>query len=625
MISVEANRKGNSTNGSTELERERPSSNSQSGDAWNADAFAKRINDDETWKETETIKNDTRVQDISVGLTSSHGKPSKGNEESWPYEKSPCRLFGGKNTKKGGEDVNKELFDADFVDQSDGVEFSDGDSFYGEDDDDEKDVSQLQSNRNDVGKDSSDSSSRDRRNASSTLDNDGTRGGPSHTKMLAWNKRQDSEQSLAVDDGGEGEEPTIVFPRRASSRSRSKLTRGDSSESGSGRGSISRSTSQRGGSLVKSRSQRGLGLVKSSSQRALGLVKSGSQRALGLVKSKSKEVKKSPGSIDGSRHSTDGSRHKSSSSQEQKSSSINDDGSRHSTDGSRNKSSSSQEQKSSSYNDDGSRHSKEGSRHKSSSSQEQKSSSYNDDGSRHSKEGSRHSKEGSRHSKEGSRHKSSSSQEQKSSNNNDDVGSSRRKPRRSASNDLSAATVHGTERVSSRRMSRGAPARGKSNDGMSEMRGSSRRGDELGAATLHGNTSVSRIRKERRSSIGDSSTTSARKGKPDRRSMMKRAMSTTNVKRPEEYHGGTGTAQSPRRGKRPQKTEPRRDLMDLLREQKTVIEKDLLDRENRRVLHCLMLEHKMGISLKELARTVRSETKDGVVPVAPNPPLYVEA
>jgi hypothetical protein len=121
--------------------------------------------------------------------------------------------------------------------------------------------------------------------------------------------------------------------------------------------------------------------------------------------------------------------------------------------------------------------------------------------------------------------------------------------------------------------------------------------------------------------------------------MMNRAMSTTNVKRPEEYHGGgrgavggLGTIADdmnspgrhrPRHQKRP--TEPRRDIMELLQGQKEVTEKDLADSENRKILSYLMLEHKLGINLGELARTVRKETKDGVVPSPPKPELYVEA
>jgi hypothetical protein len=53
--------------------------------------------------------------------------------------------------------------------------------------------------------------------------------------------------------------------------------------------------------------------------------------------------------------------------------------------------------------------------------------------------------------------------------------------------------------------------------------------------------------------------------------------------------------------------EPRRDLLVLLREQKTVQQSDLMDRENRRLLHFLMYEHKMGISLQELHKSITQQ------------------
>lgn len=129
--------------------------------------------------------------------------------------------------------------------------------------------------------------------------------------------------------------------------------------------------------------------------------------------------------------------------------------------------------------------------------------------------------------------------------------------------------------------------------------------------------------------------------------MMKRAMSTANVKRPEEYHGGSrgavsslGDAHDPasmpepedtaleRRSSRHPKrnqTENHRDILVLFREQKEITKKDLISKENRQILHYLMYENKLNLSLQELAKTVRKETKDGVVPKPPKPELYVEA
>merc|ERR1711933_5526 len=137
---------------------------------------------------------------------------------------------------------------------------------------------------------------------------------------------------------------------------------------------------------------------------------------------------------------------------------------------------------------------------------------------------------------------------------------------------------------------------------------------------------------------------------------MKRAMSTQNVKRPEEYgpngFRGSDDISSSTHGKRermkrrpnrktsavetssrsemegqksPQRRhhtsdgydnpkpisrkrqEPRRDLLALLRDGKTVTQKDLMDKENRRVLHFLVLEHKLGLSQKDLFHSIRED------------------
>lgn len=516
MIAVESTQKQNSDSMNT-VKEDGPSHNTEVESSWDADGFAKQVNEaDNSWKESETSKSASRVQDISVGLTSNHGEPPKQNQESWPYENSPCRMFGGKNTKKGGEEMNSELFDPDFVDhQSDNVSFSDADSFCGESDG--EDATSETSYRNNKDIDRSDN-----------REESGGGGGASHAQMLAWNRKQASEHSLEVAEE-EVEEKLVsadaderpAAPIRSASRSKS-------SHGSGGRGGLNKSGSQRRLGLIKSNSQKALGMIKQNSQRALGLIKSKSQRALKAITSKSPS--------------------------EQKSREV-----------------------------------------KREENDEVASTSHSQSG--------------------------------------------RRKPRRSKSSDLSAATMHGASasayRGGSRRSSR-APARVKSNDHM-EVRGSRSSRDELGAATLHGKSSISRIRKERRSSLSESNSSSrsgSRRGKPDRRSMMKRAMSTANVKQPEEYHGGGrgptgslgGAAELNSPGRHRQKRpEPRRDIMVLLREQKDVTEKDLADRENRKVLSCLMLEHKLGISLKELSRTVRKETKDGIVPSPPKPELYVEA
>lgn len=70
----------------------------------------------------------------------------------------------------------------------------------------------------------------------------------------------------------------------------------------------------------------------------------------------------------------------------------------------------------------------------------------------------------------------------------------------------------------------------------------------------------------------------------------------------------TSVTVSPKRSKSSKRsTRERRDLMDLLRERETIKQSDLMDKENRRLLHFLMYEHKMGISQKELIRRIREE------------------
>jgi hypothetical protein len=45
----------------------------------------------------------------------------------------------------------------------------------------------------------------------------------------------------------------------------------------------------------------------------------------------------------------------------------------------------------------------------------------------------------------------------------------------------------------------------------------------------------------------------------------------------------------------------------LLRDRKKVVENDLTDQDNRRLLHFLLLEHKMGIKQKDIFDLMRSE------------------
>jgi len=78
----------------------------------------------------------------------------------------------------------------------------------------------------------------------------------------------------------------------------------------------------------------------------------------------------------------------------------------------------------------------------------------------------------------------------------------------------------------------------------------------------------------------------------------------TGSEAPQQSASGKSSSRS---SKRRSSSRDRRDLMVLLRERRTIQPADLMDKENRRLLHFLMYEHKMGISQKELIRRIREE------------------
>jgi hypothetical protein len=86
--------------------------------SWDAAAFDEKVRKDGKWKGSKE-KKATRVQDISMSLVSGHEPQHSANDknkESWPFDSSPCRMFGGKNTKGDGSNapVNTELFKTEF-------------------------------------------------------------------------------------------------------------------------------------------------------------------------------------------------------------------------------------------------------------------------------------------------------------------------------------------------------------------------------------------------------------------------------------------------------------------------------------------------------------------------------
>ena len=222
-------------------------------------------------------------------------------------------------------------------------------------------------------------------------------------------------------------------------------------------------------------------------------------------------------------------------------------------------------------------------------------------------------------------------------------------------------------------------ARTKSSDG-AELAGVTRK--DLGT-TIHGCSLVSRIRStnKRSSTTGNISRRSSSIKQEPRRGVVKRAMSTRNIKPPEEYAHGLDTSshhssslhksksvsgrsrmhrteivrgvvppeQTPRlsestgvpesRGRQSRSTignagmsstplPPRRDLLLLLREKKKITKTDFLDKENRRLLHFLMYEHKMGVPHAVLVQQFQAEQEDtGERPIRKMdyPSLFIDA
>jgi hypothetical protein len=74
------------------------------------------------------------------------------------------------------------------------------------------------------------------------------------------------------------------------------------------------------------------------------------------------------------------------------------------------------------------------------------------------------------------------------------------------------------------------------------------------------------------------------------------------------------------------KGEARRDLSVLVRDQKTVHAADFNDKDNRRLLHFLIFQHKLGVDLAELQATVAQDIAMHGAEALRRPvlPLYVE-
>lgn len=249
---------------STELSNSRHAAPPDRSRSWDPDAFDATAEAQE-WRKEES-SNVTRLQDLSLGLNSDHAiATSAVPEEQWPFESSPCRWKGGKNTR--GEDhaeMNAELFKSDFnepmefesvkdeaseaediIEEKDedssssssnsfsSSDDSSVDSFGGDgsdDDGNEKERPTVKTGRPGLERTSSHRMNRSRSRTGDaevglpprqTLTRSGSlrASGPptnDYNQMLAWNKRTDSEYSLDDDVAEAAGEAKISFRRSKS-------------------------------------------------------------------------------------------------------------------------------------------------------------------------------------------------------------------------------------------------------------------------------------------------------------------------------------------------------------------------------------------------------------------------
>lgn len=113
---------------STDFENVDATSDQMGNNSWNLNLFDQRVGDSTDWKDSTTIASDShsinRLQDLCLGFDgidneNAHVEPTN-KELPWPFESSPCIMFGGKNTKlnsANADATHKELFDPKFVDK----------------------------------------------------------------------------------------------------------------------------------------------------------------------------------------------------------------------------------------------------------------------------------------------------------------------------------------------------------------------------------------------------------------------------------------------------------------------------------------------------------------------------
>jgi hypothetical protein len=494
----------------------------EKGDAealWDTEAF--ETHKPGQWKESkQQSKNVSRLQDLSLN-SSDHDGGNEKKDESWPYDSSPCRMYGGKNTRPGGEEINKELFKSDWAKDKNDPDYE----FAGEDDEfDEEAV---------------------------------------HDTALAI-----VEESEEEGEANPSQSRSTRKPRKERPDAQAEVVRAP------GRGEADGNT---GGDVPKKRSE---GTPSRSLRRA------SSSRDFKKSSSKSDEMGAScHGSIETERKQVKKSRRKDT---------------EEATAGDPNGPVS------------------------------------------HSRSGPP-SRVPPRRTRTGdgledlSRHRANTRDEMMSTSGEEPAEPA--EPRKSSRR---SKTKPDRRSLMSRAMS---TANVKKPEDYGPQRTSSRGGEELVASSAH--SSLSKRSSERSSGRGGdelasgSSHTSSRKTSGRRRMLMQRSASQRSLSKEEKSRSSKSRASSDSEESEPEfaedvkdatpsepakerKTtrrrgttrpaETRRDLLILLREQKTVTQKDLTDKENRRLLHFLIYEHKMGVSLTELEKSVRKEKEEGIEP-----------
>ncbi|KAL7566213.1 hypothetical protein ACA910_011283 [Epithemia clementina (nom. ined.)] len=89
---------------------------------WDLEAFEQQVQGDSNWSQSSAKKKPNRVQDLAFSLDTPPPSPrptEKETSNTWPFESSPCRMFGAKNTRAldDADSKNENIFDTSFADR----------------------------------------------------------------------------------------------------------------------------------------------------------------------------------------------------------------------------------------------------------------------------------------------------------------------------------------------------------------------------------------------------------------------------------------------------------------------------------------------------------------------------